>query len=163
MPVCGTPYKANMADKGVSIALHNANRSNKVFGDTQWRWKLSFSWEPSLPVSSLFTQTCTNKPFKRWRSRRNMEEISQLDVTWSVCFLSICIGEAAVVTVLWDVKLAFDAKPRKDHNIFSWFYFKSMTSMHVQTAEEVGDVCKLLSSVTKYSGKYIYTHTYIYI
>lgn len=34
--------------------------------------------------------------------------------------------------------------------------FKSMTSMHVQTAEEVGDVCKLLSSVTKYSGKYIY-------
>lgn len=37
--------------------------------------------------------------------------------------------------------------------ICSWFYFKSVNSMQFQTVEEVEDVCKLLSVVTKYSWK----------
>lgn len=40
---------------------------------------------------------------------------SQLDCYLMSVFWALCMGEDAVVTALWDVKFAFDAKPKKNY------------------------------------------------
>lgn len=77
---------------------------------------------------------------------------SQLDVPWSTHILSTCMGKMQSLQFCGMLCLHVMQSQGKII-IFSWFDFKSMTSMQFQTVEEVEDVCKLLSLAAKYSRK----------